>query len=134
MQRQARRRFAGCLFLLHNFHGSEGFQIGSGVVGMWEMRKITRVTVVLVSVFVLAGSILAHSAHRVHTHKQEKAVADVTDAYTPRATSSAALTTTRFTLPPPSYIPGLLLATEAVPSINSARPGVPTSRAPPRQS
>ena len=101
---------------------------------MWEMRKISRVTVALMSVFVLAGSILAHSAQSFPIPKQEKAVADVTDTYALRATSSAALATTRFTLPPPSYIPGLPLATEAVPPLNSARLGVPTSRAPPRES
>lgn len=101
---------------------------------MWDLRKIMRVTVVLMSVFVLAGSNLAHSAHRAHTLKHANSVADVTDAYTLRATPAAALTTTRFTLPPPSYIPGPLLATAAAPSIDSTRRGVPTSRAPPRES
>jgi hypothetical protein len=101
---------------------------------MWGMRKVMRVTVVLMSVFVLAGSILAHSAHSFPIPKDAKAIADVTDAYTFRAASPAALASRGFTLAAPDCVHGPMLAAEAAPSIDSTGPGVPTSRAPPRES
>lgn len=101
---------------------------------MWGMRNIMRLTVVLISVFVLAGSILAHSAHSFPIPKDAKAVADVTDAYTLRAASPAALASRGFTFAAPDCVHGPLLAAEAAPSIDSTGPGVPTSRAPPRES
>lgn len=101
---------------------------------MWRVGKFTRVTVTLLAVLVLVGSILAHSAHSFHIHKHAKAVADVADAYTLRTNSSVALASTEFTLPAPEYLPGLLLNSEAVPLIRYTRIEVSGSRAPPRES